>query len=188
MASFGGWAVKWLYFLCGLAGSAMMATGAVLFMVKRRHKHLGEFGKATACVYRLIEALNVAAIAGLAIACVGYLWANRVLPVGLARRAEVELWVFFGLWLLALLHALARPPAQAWRVQMALFALLCLLLPLLNFVATGDHLPAQIARGDWESAGVELGALVFGAAAWGAGRLLRRRAPAAAMASAQAAP
>ena len=188
MARFGGWAVKWLYFLCGLAGSAMMATGAVLFMVKRRHKHLDEFGKATARVYRLIEALNVAAIAGLAIACVGYLWANRVLPVGLARRAEVELWVFFGLWLLALLHALARPPAQAWRVQMALFALLCLLLPLLNFVATGDHLPAQIARGDWESAGVELGALVFGAAAWGAGRLLRRRAPAAAMASAQAAP
>lgn len=176
MATFGGWAVKWLYFLCGLAGAAMMATGAILFMVKRRGKHQGEFGGATARVYRLIEGLNVAAIAGLGIACIGYLWANRLVPLGLTNRADWELRVFFGLWLLTLVHALLRKPAAAWREQMGLFAALCLLLPVLNFATTGDHPWAQWRRGDWESAGVESVAMAFGLAAVGAVRSLRRRA------------
>ncbi len=175
MASFGGWAVKWLYFLCGLAGAATMATGAILFMVKRRGKHLGEFGGATARVYRLIEALSVAAIAGLAIACIGYLWANRLLPVLLEQRAAWELRSFFALWLLTLLHAFVRPPARAWREQLQAFGCLCLLLPVVNVVTTGDHLWAQLRHGDWESVGVELGALAFAAFAFHALRVMRRR-------------
>lgn len=175
MASFGGWAVKWLYFVCGLAGSATMATGAILFMVKRRNKHLGEFGSATARVYRLIEALNVAAIAGLAIACIGYLWANRLLPVLLEQRATWELRSFFALWLLALLHAFVRPPVHAWREQLQLFGWLCLLLPVVNLATTGDHLVAHVQHGDWESAGVEFGALAFAAFAFHALRVMRRR-------------
>ncbi|WP_229505870.1 PepSY-associated TM helix domain-containing protein [Massilia genomosp. 1] len=176
MASFGGVTVRWLYFMCGLAGSAMMATGAILFMVKRRTRHGAEFGAATARAYRLIEGMNVAAIAGLAIACVGFLWANRLLPLALEQRAGWELRVFFGLWLAALAHALLRAPARAWREQLGTLALACLLLPLLNWASTGDHLLAQIGvRGDWESAGVELAALLAGAlAAWAA---LRVRAP-----------
>jgi uncharacterized iron-regulated membrane protein len=176
MVTYGGWGMKWLYFLCGLAGTAMMGSGAVLFIVKRRHKHLGEFGAATARVYRLVEALNVAAIAGLAVACVGYLWANRLLPVALEHRADRELHVFFALWALALLHAFMRSPARAWREQLGALAALCLLLPVLNVLTTGDHLPAQLLRGDWESAGVEFGALAFGLAALGALRHLPKRA------------
>ncbi|MEZ2299886.1 PepSY-associated TM helix domain-containing protein [Variovorax sp. RCC_210] len=176
MVSFGGWGMKWLYFLCGLAGTAMMGSGAVLFMVKRRHRHLGEFGGETARVYRLVEALNVAAIAGLALACVGYLWANRLLPVGLAHRADRELQVFFALWAVALLHAFVRQPARAWREQLAALAALCLLLPALNLLTTGDHLLAQWLRGDWESAGVEMGAVAFGLAAIGGWRHLRKAA------------
>ena len=175
MASFGGWAVKWLYFLCGLAGTAMMATGAILFMVKRRGKQGGEFGGATARVYRLIEGLNVAAIAGLAIACIGYLWTNRLVPLGLTQRADWELRVFFGLWLLALVHALLRKPGAAWREQMGLLAALCLLLPVLNFATTGDWPLAQWLRGDWESAGVEAVSVAFGLAAAATLRFLRRR-------------
>ncbi|MDR0201981.1 MAG: PepSY domain-containing protein [Delftia acidovorans] len=179
MVRFGGLAMKWLYFACGLAGSAMMATGAILFLVKRRARHQGEFGGATARVYRLIEALNVAAIAGLGLGCIGYFWANRLVPVGLAHRPEWELAAFFGLWALALVHALARPPATAWRQQMGLLALLCLLLPLLNALTTGEHLPAQMLAGDWESAGVELVSMATGlAAAWAWRWLaLRARAP-----------
>nr|WP_315244792.1 PepSY-associated TM helix domain-containing protein [uncultured Albidiferax sp.] len=165
MAHFGGLALKWLYFVSGLAGTAMVATGAILFMVKRRAKHGVEFGAATARVYRMVEGLNVAAIAGLAIACVGYLWANRLIPVALPHRDDAEIAVFFTVWLLALLHAFVRPPGRAWVEQLAALAALCLLLPLLNLLTVGDHLPAQIARGDWESAGVELTVLAFGALA-----------------------
>ncbi|MDN5507217.1 MAG: PepSY domain-containing protein [Comamonas sp.] len=176
---FGGQPLKWLYFLCGLAGSAMMASGAILFMVKRRGKHLGrqagEFGSATARVYRLVEGLNVAAIAGLGLGCIGYLWANRLVPVGLPHRTSWELAVFFGLWSLALVHALVRAPAVAWQEQLGLLAALCLLLPLLNWITVGDSLPAQIARGDWESAGVELSAMALGLPAAWAWHYLRRR-------------
>ena len=176
MAKFGGWAIKWLYFVCGLAGSAMMATGAILFMVKRRTKHLGEFGNATARVYRLIEGLNVAAIAGLALACVAYLWANRLVPVGLPHRDDWELGVFFAVWTLALVHSLVRSPAAAWREQMGALAALSLLLPLLNWWTTGEHLLVYMLEGDWESAGVELFVLAVGVAAVGVVRHLRRRA------------
>jgi uncharacterized iron-regulated membrane protein len=174
-ASFGGWAVKWLYFLCGLAGTAMMATGAILFMVKRRNKHGDEFGAATSRVYRLIEGLNVAAIAGLSIACIGYFWANRLVPLGIAHRADWELRVFFGLWLLTLLHALLRKPSHAWREQLGLLAGLCLLLPLLNFITVGDQPLAQWQRGDWESAGVEAVSWAFGFAALAALRFIQQR-------------
>ncbi|MEG0051823.1 MAG: PepSY-associated TM helix domain-containing protein [Comamonas sp.] len=172
---FGGWALKWLYFFCGLAGSAMVASGAILFMVKRRSKHEGEFGAATAGVYGLIESLNVAAIAGLMLACVGYLWGNRLIPVELAHRRDWELAVFFGLWLLALAHALCRSTSSAWKEQLAALAALCLLLPVLNWVTVGDQLAAQIRRGDWESAGLELCIVVLGLAAALACRSLLHR-------------
>ena len=176
MVAFGGFALKWLYFLCGLAGSAMMATGAILFIVKRRPRHLGEFGGATARVYGLIEAANVAAIAGLGLACISFLWANRLVPLGLAQRDDWELAVFFAVWALALVHALARPAAAAWKEQLGLLAALCLLLPLLNALTVGDHLGAQLLRGDWESAGVELFALATGlAAVWGRRSMARRK-------------
>jgi len=179
MAKFGGLAVQWLYFLCGLAGAAMMGTGAVLFMVKRRARHGGEFGDATARVYRLIEGLNVAALAGLAIACIGYFWANRLLPVALENRAAWELRGFFLIWALTLAHAWISAPRRAWIAQLTLLSALCLLLPLLSFVTVGDHPYAQIARGDWESAGVELSALAFGVlSGWAALHLWKRPASA----------
>ncbi|MBI1623119.1 PepSY-associated TM helix domain-containing protein [Comamonas suwonensis] len=174
MATYGGFPLKWVYFVCGLAGSAMMATGAILFMVKRRSKHQGEFGASTSTVYRMIEAVNVAAIVGLGIACVGFLWANRLLPIELSQRSRWELVAFFALWILALLHALLRSPPIAWRDQMTALAVLCLLLPVLNFLTTGDHLVAYLLEGDWESAGVELFAIVVGVAAVAALAWMRR--------------
>ncbi|MFY0476324.1 PepSY-associated TM helix domain-containing protein [Achromobacter marplatensis] len=179
MAHFGGLAIQWLYFVCGLAGAAMMATGAVLFMVKRRAKAGGEFGAATARMYRLFDGLNVAALAGLAVACVGYFWANRLLPVALENRVLWELRGFFGIWVLMLALAWLCRPRQAWILQLGLLAALCLLLPLMSFIALGDHLFAQIGRGDWESAGVELTAVAFGVlSAWAAIRLWKKPLPA----------
>ena len=120
--------MRWLYFFCGLAGTAMMGTGAILFMVKRRQKSGGEFGAYTQRVYRVIACLNVAAIAGLAIACVGFLWANRLIPVGVEHRAGWELRAFFGVWFVMLVHACLRAEKRAWIEQLGLLAALCLLL------------------------------------------------------------
>ncbi|WP_312436433.1 PepSY-associated TM helix domain-containing protein [Janthinobacterium sp.] len=176
MVGFGGISMRWLYFLCGLAGTAMMGTGAILFLVKRRQKSLGEFGAATPRVYRLVACLNIAAIAGLAIACIGFLWASRLIPVGLEQRAGWEVKAFFGIWFVTLLHACLRSEKRAWIEQLGLLAALCLLLPVLNVLSTGDSLLAQFARGDLESAGVELCAIAFGLlAALGAWKVHMRK-------------
>ncbi|MEE1922519.1 PepSY-associated TM helix domain-containing protein [Pseudomonas sp. 148P] len=131
-AQFGGYPMRWLYFLCGLASCAMIATGLVLFTVKRRRRHEGE-GALGALLYHVAERLNVSVVAGLSIACIGLLWANRLLPVELAQRGGWEVRVFFLVWLATLGHAIARPWLSAWREQLGLAALLCLLLPMLNF-------------------------------------------------------
>ncbi|MDG9923481.1 MULTISPECIES: PepSY-associated TM helix domain-containing protein [unclassified Pseudomonas] len=173
-AAFGGHLVRWLYFFSGLAGAAMLATGALLFMVKRRQRSLHEFGASTARVYRVIEVLNVGTLTGLSIACVAFFWGNRLLPVGIADRPEWEIAVFFAVWLLSFIHAGLRPAARAWVEQLLALAALCLLLPLLNWLSVGEHVLMYLQRGDGERAGVELVALGFGALSlWGAWRITR---------------
>ncbi len=162
MARFGGDTIRWLYFLCGLAGAVMIATGSILFMVKRRQKALNEFGAQTRSIYRLIETLNVAVIAGLCIACIAYLWGNRLIPVGIEDRSYWEIATFFAVWLAALLHASVRPAARAWVEQLSLAALLCLALPLLNGLTTGQQVWTYGLQGDWERASVELTVIGFG--------------------------
>ena len=163
-ARFGGWTVKWLYFASGLMGTLMVATGVILFAVKRRQKNLMEFGAATARVYRIIEALNVAAVAGICVACIAYLHGNRLLPADLADRVTWEIRLFLLTWLLCVLHALSRPAPRAWTEQLGLAAALCLSLPLVNAWTTGQHLLAYLAVDDWQRASIELTALAFGMA------------------------
>ena len=155
-AQFGGYPMRWLYFVCGLISSAMIASGLVLFTVKRRRKYASE-SRAGQVFYRLVEAINVTVMAGLSLACIGLLWGNHLLPVALKERADAELNVFFGVWALSLVHALLRPRMQAWREQLGLAGLMCLGLPLLSMF-TVDRPWALHSR-----MGVELTALVLGA-------------------------
>lgn len=169
-ADFGGWSMKWLYFVSGLAGTAMVATGTLLFAIKRRKKSEHEFGAATARVYLWVEAMNVAALAGIALASIVYLYANRLIPAALAGRESWEIRAFFLAWAASLAHAAWRGPRRAWIGQLALAALLCLGLPLLNRATTGQHLWAYAERGLMQQALLELTVLglglVLGYAAW----------------------
>lgn len=173
-AQFGGYPMRWLYFVCGLVSSAMIATGLVLFTVKRSRRPDAE-GALAARMYAVAERVNIAVIAGLGIACIGMLWANRLLPVGLAGRAGWEVQVFFGLWLLTLLHACLRPSLQAWREQLGLGAALCLALPLLSAL-TVEQPWADNTRLLLELTSVACGALMAWAT-WRAGRPSEKPAP-----------
>lgn len=145
-AQFGGYPMRWLYFLCGLASCAMIATGLVLYTVKKRKLvDPDEIGARRGL--RLVEALNVAAVAGLSLACVALLWANLLLPVELAQRADWEVALFFAVWLASLLHAGLRDPLRAWREQLFALALACLALPLtdLGHAMDGIRLGLDVA-------------------------------------------
>lgn len=163
VASFGGWTIRWLYFFCGCLGTAMMATGTILFMVKRRKKSAMEFGAGTPRFYRMVEALNVAAFAGIALASIGYLWTNRLLPADLPGREAWEIRGFMGVWALSLVHAALRPALRAWVEQLGLASALCLGLPLLNQSTTGQQWATYALAGDWQRAGVELATMGMGA-------------------------
>eukprot|EP01031_Cornospumella_fuschlensis_P013035 gene13035-15931_t len=87
---------RWLYFIVSLAGTAMVGTGLVMWTVKRRQKlpdperpYIG---------FRIVERLNIASIAGLSIAMTTYLWANRLLPLGMLERGAWEIHIFFIAW------------------------------------------------------------------------------------------
>jgi uncharacterized iron-regulated membrane protein len=174
---FAGPLLRALFFLSGLAGTAMVATGLILWAAKHRQKRLA-IGK-PGLGLRLVDTLNIGTVAGLPVAMAGFFWANRLLPLGIAERAEWEVRVFFGLWVLSLLHALIRPARRAWIEQFACAALLGLAIPVLNAFTTHRHLGVSIPEGDWSMAGMDLGlaamGLLAGAIAW---KLARRPEPA----------
>lgn len=170
---------RWLYFVAGLSGCAMIGTGLVLWTVKRRRNHLSEgreqqehFG------LRLVEALNVATIAGLPLAIAGFFWANRLLPLGMADRADWEFHSLFAIWLGTLFYALGRPLRWAWVELLWATCAIFALVPVINALTTQRHLGVSIAQGDWVMASFDL--TMFGLAAmfgFTASKTARRLAP-----------
>lgn len=154
LGRFGDVPMRWLYFIVSLAGTAMVGTGLVMWTVKRRHK-LGNparphFG------FTLVERLNIASIAGLSVAMAGFLWGNRLLPLGIAERTAWEVHVFFAIWALTLLHAMLRPARRAWVEQFWAAAALLALLPVVSAFITDRPLWSSLIQGDWVFAGFEL--------------------------------
>lgn len=175
LARFADPLLRALFFLSGLAGCLMVASGVILWAIKERPKHLkaGRVGFGL----RLVDALNIGTVAGLPIAFAAYFWGNRLLPLPLVERASAEANVFFIAWALALLAAFAWPRRAMWAWQLYLAALLFLLLPLLNALTTSTHLGVSIARHDWVLAGFDLTMLALGAGLACAGRRMQRWQP-----------
>jgi hypothetical protein len=133
----------------------------VLWVVKRlpERRKLGRTPKG----HRLVEATNVAALAGLFLAIAVYFWMNRLLPASLAGRADWEIRGFFAAWALSLAYACVRTHRRAWIDTLALSAGLLMLLPALNAATGGAALPGSIARGLWSVAAFDLSAFAMGA-------------------------
>jgi uncharacterized iron-regulated membrane protein len=165
-------ALRLLYVLSGLLGAAMIATGMVLWTVKRRQR--AERGRsASHAGVRLVERLNVAALIGLPIGIAAYFWANRLIPVDVAGRAGLEVNVLFLTWLIMALHASLRPPGCLWREQTLIAAVVFGLLPVLNAVTTHRHLGRSLVDGDWVLAGFDLTMIGLGVMFGVVARVLR---------------
>ena len=172
MGHFAGPVLRWLYFICGLAGTAMIGTGLVIWLGKRQLKH----AKSGVMPFelRLVEVLNIASMSGLVIAVAAFFWANRLIPAGMAERAHWEENVFFIVWGLSLLHAILRRGRTAWVEQLTLAAVLFGAVPLLNAMTSPYHLGVSLRQGDWAMAGFDLTCLGSGLfLAWAAWKMQR---------------
>jgi len=144
-------------------GCACITTGFIFFVEKRKKQHAKAGGQGS----RIVDALAVSTVTGMLIATLGILIANRLLPealpAGWPPRGDLEEYLFWAAWALAMLHAFVRsaPVAQgrinpAWRDQCCAVAAMAVAAVLLNWVTTGDHLLKTIGRGYWPVAGVDL--------------------------------
>ncbi len=177
-ARFADYGMRWFYFLCGIGGSLMVASGLVLWTVKRREKlpdparpHLG---------FRIVERLNLTVVAGFPLAIAVMLWANRLLPVGLGGRAQWEVHALFIAWGLTFVLAIAINPARLWAVLLAATGALLAAIPVYNILATRRGLAETLATGDYMLAGVDIVLLVFGGGFLATARRVAGHRPAAA--------
>jgi uncharacterized iron-regulated membrane protein len=176
------WLLRWLYVFGGLAGCVCIATGFIFFVEKRKRQHAKEARQGA----RIVDALAVTTVTGMLIATLGILIANRLLPdtlpAGWPARGNLEQYLFWATWALALTHAMVRsaPVAHArtnpaWREQCWAVAAMAVAAVLLNWITTGDHLLKTLSTGYWPVAGVDLflltGAVIAGLTA----RWLKRR-------------
>jgi len=133
---------------------------------------------------RLVDALNIGAIAGLPIAFAAYFWANRLLPIDMAQRTNTEANWFFIAWGAAAILAQIRPTRAMWRFQLTVGAVLMAGIPLLNAITTDSHLGVSLFGGPGlrPVAGFDIVVLLLGAllgwAAWWLGQKAKKKAAA----------
>lgn len=164
MVQFGGSALRGLYFLLGLAGCVMLASGMQVW-VRKRERKIAETGVRGG--YRWVLGLNLGVVAGMPLACAALLLGNRLLPAAMNDRAPAETGVFVMVWLLAAAwgFARARQGRTAWRELFTACGVAYALVPLVNWASTThSHLLATLPRGEWALAAVDLAALGFAAA------------------------
>ncbi len=129
--------LRGVFFFLGLLGTALVATGLLMWTIKRRKRQESLYGPGRAGFgHRLVESLNIATIVGFPLSLATIFWANRLLPVGMEARGDREVMVVFVAWGLAFLHALIRPAPKAWREQLWGAAALFALLPFLDALTT----------------------------------------------------
>ncbi|MEM1381811.1 MAG: PepSY domain-containing protein [Pseudomonadota bacterium] len=144
---FDSWAVRWLFFLGGLAGCAMIATGLLFWMRARIKKGMEPTS------VRVVRALSAGSVTGIIAASGAFMVANRLLTnestLGGLDRAALEVAAFYVVWLGTFIHAGIRDKA-AWREQMWLIAVIAGAAPILNWITTGGFIvgalqPGQVA-------------------------------------------
>lgn len=165
LVRFHHWTLRWLYFVLGLAGCVLIATGYLFWLESRRKRHL-QLGLRGV---RVVEALTIGSVTGMILATFAFFVANRLIPLGASiggtERAALEVWFFFAVLIAAFLHAALRKQ-QAWVEQCVGVAVLGGAAVLLNWVTTGDHLIRSLTHPHlWPIAVMDLLLIVAAAAA-----------------------
>ncbi len=156
---FAGTVMRWLYFISGLLGTMMIATGMLLWVEKRRFKY--ENKQAPTKGYILVQRLNAGTIVGLPMAIAVYFIANRMLPLDIANRGSWEINALFISLGLFMVYPFLRPLKKFWVEMLIGAAALCLFVPIINALTTDKHLIASFIAKDWTLFSFDLTMLLF---------------------------
>ena len=162
--NFASMVLRWLYFLSGLMGVGMIATGMMLWAIKRREKARRTGIKDSGL--NLVEYSNIGVVVGLPIAIAVYFWANRIIPIDMESRKIWEINSLFITWFIMLIapFILAKKITVQviWIKQLLLASALYLFLPVLNSVTSDKGLISALSQDDWVMAGFDITMIVFG--------------------------
>lgn len=166
------WTLRWLYFLGGISGCVMIATGFLFWLEGRRARH-AKHGLAGVAI---VEGLTIGSVTGILLATLAFFVANRLLPADAGYtgvdRAGMEIRVFHLVWVLAFCHAWWRR-ACAWREQLWAIAGLSVLAVGSNWATTGEHVLKALSQGQFAVAGMDLALLATALLALMAARRLK---------------
>jgi hypothetical protein len=136
----------------------MIASGMVLWTVKRRNKAIKEGGGSFG--YRFTEGLNLGCLLGLPSGIATYLLANRLLPLDVVGRAAIEVDSLFIIWglivILAVLMSLLKKADIAWVKLTYLTGVLFTLVPIVNAVTTNLGFVTALISKNWVFVAVDL--------------------------------
>ncbi|WP_444959564.1 PepSY-associated TM helix domain-containing protein [Microbulbifer sp. VVAC002] len=165
-ALYGGFLIKALYFVLGLALCLMMVTGTVIWQVRKAQRQKLPSGDInTRGSGWFLSLLTVGVCAGLVVATAATFYANKLLPPGGGgdqRFHWIEM-VYLSVWGVAIAWAMLRRQIKPALADLSLCAGLLLCgIPLLNALVTGNGLLIP-----WKSVTLpvvftDLGALVMG--------------------------
>ena len=169
------WSLRWIYFLLGLVGCVLIATGFLFWLESRRKKHaqLGLHG------VRIVDGLTIGSVTGILIATLAFFVVNRLLPLGATvmgyDRASLEIWAFYLVWLVTFAHAWFRSK-RAWEEQCWAIGGLAFAAVILNWLTTGDHLFRSLVHVHlWPIAGMDILLVLSAAIAATTARRLRKQ-------------
>ncbi len=174
MASFGGTAVSWLYFLLGLAGAWLFYGGNLLWVEARRKAQRKGGARPT---QRRDTAIMAAATVGVCLGCVAglslTLAAAKWLPGRVGDLAAWHVGIYYSVFLASVAWAFWRGAARAAAPLVWLAAACTLAIPLSTLL--GWLLPASGVWADSATLGVDATALAGSLAlAWMARATARR--------------
>ncbi len=157
MGTFAQPILRILFFLSGILGSLMIASGLLLWSLKRQiqnKKQRFHFG------YYLVNRLNIATFIGLTIAMLSYLYANRLVQVQ-SGAINYEIYSFFTVWSLSLIVALCTKQKHLWKSQLKIFILAALCLPILDVLMLIRNGQMTTWQQYWMFARIDLMILLF---------------------------
>ncbi|WP_374583636.1 PepSY-associated TM helix domain-containing protein [Pseudoduganella sp.] len=149
--NFGGYALKWVYFVLGMAGAFLFYSGNLLWIESRR-KRQGLQKRSARLMAGLTLGVCLGSVAGIG----ALLLVNKTIG-----GVQAEEYAYYGVFGLAVLWALVRPPARAAHELLWLCAALCAALPLAQWWRSGlDPVSAALA-GQWIMPGAAAIAVSF---------------------------